>query len=113
MNNKLKECSPNNNLQKYIDAYWFFRNNTGNKIHFPVVPDGCSDIIFYLNDSKKLGDFKNTFVTGVMEQAQLISISDKMELFGIRFKPSILFYLLNADMSKLTKLHKLQSKNCQ
>lgn len=102
MKNKLKEYSPNIHLQKYIDAYWSFRNNTGNEIFFPVVPDGCNDIIFYLNDSKKLGNLKNTFVSGVMEHAQLITYPDKMELFGIRFKPGILFYFLKNDMKQLT-----------
>lgn len=102
MDNKLTEFVPNNFLQRYIDAYWFFRNTSENKIYFPVVPDGCSDIIFYLNDSKKLGNLKSTFVTGIMEYAQLISIPTNMEFFGIRFKPSILFYVLKTDMRKIT-----------
>ena len=101
MNNKLIEYVPNTSLQKYINAYWFFRNNTKDKINFPVVPDGCSDIIFYLNDSKKLGTLKETFLTGVMENAQLIPHLKGMEFFGIRFKPGILSYFLEADMSKL------------
>ncbi len=47
MKNNLIEYSPTNELKKYIVSYWFFRNNTGEMISFPVVPDGCSDIIFY------------------------------------------------------------------
>lgn len=102
MNNKLIEYIPDIGLQRYIDAYWSFRNNTGDKINFPVIPDGCSDIVFYLNDSKKLGNLEETFVTGVMENAQLIPILDKMEFFGIRFRPSKLSYFLETDMSQLT-----------
>jgi len=102
MSNKLVEYQPHIYLQKYIDAYWSFRNTTKNKINFPVVPDGCSDIIFYLNDSKKLGNLQDTFVTGVMENAQLIPIPNRMELFGIRFNPGILSYFLETNMSKLT-----------
>ena len=104
MNNKLIEYKPNINLQKYIDGYWSFRNTTKSEINFPVVPDGCSDIIFYLNDSKKLGDLQDVFVTGVMENAQLILISDRMNFFGIRFKPGIISYLLETDMNKLTNI---------
>jgi len=101
MKNRLREYSPNNNLKKYIDSYWFFRNNTGEIISFPVVPDGCSDIVYYLNKSDKLGDLENPFVTGVMEFAKLVPIPNKMELFGIRFRPGVLSYLLKTDMSEL------------
>ncbi|XLQ19644.1 MAG: DUF6597 domain-containing transcriptional factor [Candidatus Moraniibacteriota bacterium] len=99
---QLIEFKPNSNLQKYIDAFWFSRNTLGEVINWPVVPDGCSDIIFYLNNSKKLEGVNDTFVTGIMEEAQLIPIPSGMEFFGIRFKPGILFYLLGTDMSKLT-----------
>ena len=33
---QLKEFKPNGNLQKYIDAFCFFRNKTGSPIDFPV-----------------------------------------------------------------------------
>ena len=102
MTSQLKEFKPRDNLKKYIDAFWFFRNRTGKLINFPVVPDGCNDIIFYLNNSKKLGDIQTTFVAGIMEQAQLIQIPDGMEFFGVRFKPGILFYLLKTNINKLT-----------
>ena len=100
MLNRLREYSPNNNLKKYIDSYWFFRNNTGETISFPVVPDGCSDIVYYLNKSNKLGDLESPFVTGVMEFAELVPIPDKMELFGVRFRPGVLWYLLKTDMKE-------------
>ncbi|MCD4752985.1 MAG: helix-turn-helix transcriptional regulator [Anaerolineaceae bacterium] len=102
MTNQLREFKPCDYLQKHIDAYWFFRNNTEETINWPVVPDGCSDIIFYLNNSKRLDDLNGPLVTGIMESAQLILVPEKMELFGIRFKPGILFNLLKTDMSKLT-----------
>ena len=101
MKNGSKEYSPTNNLKKYIDSYWFFRNNTGEMISFPVVPDGCSDIVFYLNNSNKLRDLESTFVTGVMESAELVPIPHKMELFGVRFRPGVLSYLLKTDMREL------------
>lgn len=102
MANQLKEFKPKDTLRKYIDAFWFSRNTTGKPISFPVVPDGCCDLIFYLNNSKKLDGVEDTFVTGAMEQVQLIPIPDGMEFFGIRCKPGILFYLLEINMNKLT-----------
>ena len=102
MSKYLKEFRVSEKLSRYVDAFWFSRNVSGETINWPVVPDGCSDIIFYLNNSKKLEGINNTFVTGIMEQAQLIPIPNGMEFFGIRFKPGVLFCLFKSDMSKLT-----------
>ena len=101
MKSKLQEYSPPNILYNYIDSFWFFRNNTGGEINFPVVPDGCSDIIYYLNNFSKLADLEDPVITGVMEFAELVPIPDKMELFGGRFKPGVLWYLLKTDMKEL------------
>lgn len=110
MKNILKEYAPDKTLNKYVDAFWFFRNTTGKEINFPVVPDGCSDIIFYLNDSVKQTDLSTPFISGVMEVANIIPIPAKMELFGIRFKPGILSYILKYDMNIL-KNKKSEFKN--
>lgn len=99
--NKLIEYTPSIELEKYIDAYWSFRNNTGNEIIFPVVPDGCSDIIFHLNDSILLNELDGVFVSGVMENAKLTKIPKGMELFGVRFRPGVLSYFLDFDMGKI------------
>ena len=101
MINRLKEYNPSNFLQKYIDSFWFFRNDTGGEINFPVVPDGCSDIIYYLSNSSKLADLEGPVITGIMESAELVPIPDKMELFGVRFKPGVLWYMLKTDMKEL------------
>ncbi len=101
MKNQLKEYSPINSLENFINSFWFFRNNTGGAVDFPVVPDGCSDIIFYLNASSKLNDSNNTFMTGIMEFAELIPIPHKMEMFGIRFQPGVLSFFLNVSMKEL------------
>ena len=101
MKNRLKIHRPPDILQNYIYSFWFFRNNTGGEINFPVVPDGRSDIIYYLNNSKKIADLEGPLITGVMESAKLVPISDKMELFGVGFKPGILWYMLKTDMKEL------------
>ncbi len=99
MKNRLKEYSPADNLIKHIDSYWSFRNATNETIHFPVVPDGCSDIVLYLNDSNRLIGLESAFITGVMETAELVPIPHNMELFGIRFNPGVLSYVLKSDMN--------------
>lgn len=115
MNNQIieKEFKPSVDLQEYIDSYWFFENSTDKKIVFPVVPDGCSDIIFYLNESVKFNNIKDTFVSGVMEYSQLTNIPPKMKLFGIRFKPGAISYILKTNLNnlanKMLELSKINS----
>lgn len=114
MSIKSKNFKPRYELRKYIDDFWFFENDTGKIMYFPVVPDGCSDIIFYLGGSEKLDGTSNTFISGIMESAQITAIPDKVKLFGIRFKPGTLAIILNVDMSKIANknstLNKINNK---
>lgn len=102
MDNILREYRPAQSLLDQIDSYWFSRNNTGETIDFPVVPDGCSDIIFYLNRSVLLPGRDDTFISGAMEYAEIVQSEPGTELFGIRFRPGQLSFFLNLDMSSFT-----------
>lgn len=102
MENILQEYVPHTDLEKFIDSFWFSRNLTGKDIDFPVVPDGCSDIIFYLNNSSQLPRRSETFISGAMEYAEIVPAAAGVELFGIRFKPAQLSYFLDIDMSSIT-----------
>lgn len=102
MKNILQEYPPERSLADRIDSYWFSRNHTGKTIDFPVVPDGCSDIIFYLNNSVHLPQRNDTFISGAMEYAEIVQSEPGTELFGIRFRPGQLSYFLDLDMSSLT-----------
>lgn len=99
--NKLKEFKPKEELAEFINSYWFFKNDTEEMINWPVVPDGCSDIIFYLDESKKLEGIDDTFVAGIMDQAELVPIPKGMGFFGIRFNPGMIFYILKTNMKEL------------
>ncbi len=94
--NIFRDYLPPRTIQPFVAAYWFIKNHTDSTLNIPVVPDGCSDIIFYLNSDDQ------PFVVGVMSHAQLIPTPHRMELFGIRFRPAILSFLLGSDMRQLT-----------
>jgi AraC-like DNA-binding protein len=89
------DYTPSPVLQPVVAAYWLLDNQTGGTIHVPVVPDGCSDVIFYLNHDE------SPFVVGVMRHAQVIPTPDGMQLFGIRFRPGRLSFVLGEDMRAL------------
>lgn len=91
MSKYLKEFRVSEKLSRYVDAFWVSRNTSGEAINWPVVPDGCSDIIFYLNNSKKLEGINDTFVTGIMEQAQLIPIIRRMNFLVLDLSPGFYF----------------------
>ena len=90
-----RDHDPSPVLQSVVAAYWLLDNQTGGTIHVPVVPDGCSDVIFYLNRDEP------PFVVGVMRHAQVIPTPDGMQLFGIRFRPGRLSFVLGEDMHAL------------
>jgi len=81
---------PSDALKNYINKYWVSYNPTDEYLDVPIVPDGCSDIIW------KNGD---VFLSGLMESTHVISIAPKDRYFGIQFKPFALAMLLDADMS--------------
>ena len=89
------DYTPSPVLQSVVAAFWLLDNRTGGTVHVPVVPDGCSDVIFYLNRDE------SPFVVGVMRHAQVIPTPDGMQLFGIRFRPGRLSFVLGEDMRAL------------
>jgi len=91
-----RDYAPSPVLQPIVAAYWLLDNQTGKTVHVPVVPDGCSDVILYLNRDEP------PFVVGVMRHAQVIPTPDGMQLFGIRFRPGRLSFVLGEDMHGLT-----------
>jgi hypothetical protein len=74
-----------------IDAYWTMENTTKKSIKFPVVPDGCIDIVW------KNGEI---FLVGIMEIAMLVIIEPNDKYVGIRFRLGVIASLLHKDISE-------------
>jgi AraC-like DNA-binding protein len=59
MKNKLKEYSSTDDLKKYINSYWFFRNNTDEDINLVTIAlsSGYFDQAHFNREYKKLTGF--------------------------------------------------------
>ncbi|OGC20985.1 hypothetical protein A3J90_06715 [candidate division WOR-1 bacterium RIFOXYC2_FULL_37_10] len=95
-----KEFPPAIKLQKYIETYWFFENNSKSDFYLPVVPDGCMDIIYSFSNLRK------PFFVGIMKKAEIVLIQSGKKFFGIRFRPGVAPALLQTSATKLCSLNK-------
>lgn len=111
MNKTYIEYQPAKHLRKYINAYWSSCRTISKPIQLPVMPDGCSDIIFYRENSDSISEMSDTFVTGIMDVAYWVKMSGYVSLFAIRFNPGVLSYLLKTEMFKLKNTHQLLKDN--
>jgi len=64
-------------------------------VNLPIVPDGCMDIIYVKNLN-----VEDIVLCGAMDKSIIIPIASQDYNFGIRFKPSILSFLLNQSCDK-------------
>ena len=99
--NKLIEYSSPQYLETIIDAFWSFRNIDEDTIDFPVVPDACNDIIFVNRQAENGMSPTKAYVVGTMDKAKIVSIKHANQIFGIRFKPGVLYCLLKYNMKLL------------
>lgn len=84
-----REFQPNILLSPYIETYWATVGFEGEERYYKVLPDGCVDIIFSFELSKQLGmeSFSQNII-GTMTTYIEDSYSDRVDLFGIRFRPA-------------------------
>lgn len=89
-----KEYEPSPSVSRYVCCYWSLA--TEKSLHdqpHRILPDGCIDIIFDLQN-------QISFLTGVMRQTQRLYLSGGINIFGIRFLPLAIFFLIQDDVSK-------------
>lgn len=97
---KYYEFTPDDFLQtQLIDCYWSGRVTGTDSIGHLVIPDGCMDVLF------KLDDINNTIsgrLIGPDSVAKQYYLNNSVNHFGIRFKPGVGRYLFNVDASEIT-----------
>lgn len=93
------EYAPPAGLQSYLNCYWSYVTDpaTISLNKKPIIPDGCIDIIFDLNNPKTL----KSFVIGAMTKPIMNS---RTNLVGVRFKPGMAYHFLNSPIHELTDL---------
>lgn len=86
---KYIEFQPNTLLSPYIETYWTTVGFEKEAKLFKVLPDGCVDILFSFELSKRLGveSFSQNII-GTMTTYIEDSYSDKIDMLGIRFRPA-------------------------
>lgn len=108
------EIQPHPALQTYIDAYWV-SEITDYALHkTKILPDGCVDIIFNIEDDYRtdngtlLMKSEAIYLIGTMMRFKEYNTIGKVKLLGVRFKPAALFYFF-----KLSSLHEFTDQSIE
>lgn len=108
------EIQPHPALQSYIDAYWI-SEMTGHALHkTKILPDGCVDIIFNIEDDYRteagtiLMNSEAIYLIGTMMRFKEYETAGKAKLLGIRFKPGAFSYFF-----KLSSLHEFTDQSIE
>lgn len=95
-------------LSKYVKQYWAMENciPKGKEHIQRIVPNGLSDLIFYLSDKpesikekKSISD--NTIITGQLSEYYDIKITGKVSLFSVIFQPHGLSMFFDIPLNEL------------
>lgn len=92
------EIKPHAALQLYIDAYWISENTANTVQQTKILPDGCVDIIFNLEDDYRsesgtiLMKSESVHFVGTMMRHKAYCAIGKTKMLGIRFKPAAFAY---------------------
>jgi len=100
------EFLPSIVLQDYIYCYWQLKTTEKltSQFNYKVVADGCIDIFFELNSSKK------SFVMGFCKKYTEFPLESEFNYIGIRFLPTMFPQLFNVNASELSnKFESLES----
>lgn len=95
-------------LSKFVKHYWAIENCIPNgKEHIQrIVPNGLSDLIFYLGDKPESSEgrspiIENTLITGQLSEYYDIKVTGSLSLFSIIFQPHGLSMFFNISLSEL------------
>lgn len=103
------EFSPCRALMPYIDKYWEFKGRlkAGKRIH--ILPDGCADFIFTLNEGMLgmrnpagMQPYRSYFVGPMTKYLPLEVHTGTVHQMGIRFRPGGVFRFLHLPLDQLT-----------
>uniref|UniRef100_UPI002930D629 DUF6597 domain-containing transcriptional factor n=1 Tax=Pedobacter psychrodurus TaxID=2530456 RepID=UPI002930D629 len=92
------EIQPHPALQAYIDAYWVSEITDYTPHKTKILPDGCVDIIFNIEDDYRtdngtlLMKSEAIYLIGTMMRFKEYNTVGKVKLLGVRFKPAACSY---------------------
>ena len=87
---------PSPTMAHLIDAFWESENTSETPLDYPVVPDGCMDIIAFPENSRH-----RLMVVGAMCRTEIVQTPPKKIFYGIRFLPGVLPKVLKTSARDL------------
>jgi AraC-like DNA-binding protein len=91
-----QEHAPHPALADYVQCYWSIAPSAGELLNH-VMPDGCADIMFTVDDTACFGE-----VIGTMQLAINVLIEPRTTSIGVRFKPGGALPFLRLPMHEIT-----------
>ncbi|MFZ5892379.1 MAG: helix-turn-helix domain-containing protein [Myxococcota bacterium] len=79
-------------VERFVDAFWSLSQDRAGTHR--VLPDGCIDFLFDLEDG-------SACVVGPMPTAELVLLPERTRLFGVRFRPGAASAFLDIEASEL------------
>jgi AraC-like DNA-binding protein len=79
-----------------VACYWSITGTVAGQQPDRVLPDGCADIIL------DLGLERDPYVAGAMRSALVISLTGRLDMFGVRFQPGGALPFLDTPLHELT-----------
>lgn len=103
------EYQPNLLLSPYVDKYWEFKGNLKYGTRINILPDGCTDFIFNLGEiANAVGEnlsiqpYRSYFVGPMSKYSELVTYTNAIHSFGIRFLPGGIFRFINLPLPELS-----------
>ena len=83
-----REYRPPIDIAPWIACFWQIVGEaaTGDSLLHRVLPDGCSDLVFDIEDARRGGDTP-THIVGPMSCAKVFELRNAIEIIGVRLRP--------------------------
>lgn len=112
MSVQLKEISPSEILQPYIENYWHavFNPASSQMLSFRVIPRGVVELVLHLSDFHCDLEINNEWsqspdhtLIGLWTEAYEVRFQKKVEVLGIRFKPDGFYALFGIPVAEFNQ----------
>lgn len=90
------ETPPSAALAPWVACYWSITGTVETPRLDRVLPDGCADVII------DLGAGREPYVAGAMRHALVITLTGRLDMFGVRFHPGGALPFLDNPLRELT-----------
>lgn len=106
-----QEYPPCPSLAPYIDKYWEVKGETEYATRYKILPDGCSDFIFSIQEPSQpvngemlMQPYRFYFVGPMRVYSELVTRSTSLHMMGVRFSPCGLAAFTRIPLGEFTDL---------